>query len=179
MSARKTCLSSGAPNGRWRLTLIFGMVHGLGFATELKEKLAGAIGAKIAFPLLSFNLGVELGQIAVAALVLPLILWMRIRAGPSSALGAGLLRVGRACRRMVAGAADAACLRPRVPRPAPSHRISRADSLHQKGRGFLRAVSDRDEINERASTINEMAMIQEPRTRTPTLGQCFRMASDA
>ena len=70
-------LSSGAPNGRWRLTLIFGMVHGLGFATELKEKLAGAIGAKIAFPLLSFNLGVELGQIAVAALVLPLILWMR------------------------------------------------------------------------------------------------------
>jgi hydrogenase/urease accessory protein HupE len=70
-------LSSGAPNGRWQLTLIFGMVHGLGFATELKEKLAGAIGARIAFPLLSFNLGVELGQIAVAALVLPLVLWMR------------------------------------------------------------------------------------------------------
>ena len=70
-------LSSGAPNGRWRLTLIFGMVHGLGFATELKEKLAGAIGARIAVPLFSFNLGVELGQIAVAALVLPLILWMR------------------------------------------------------------------------------------------------------
>ena len=70
-------LSSGTPNGRWRLTLIFGMVHGLGFATELKEKLAGAIGARIAVPLLSFNLGVELGQIAVAALVLPLILWMR------------------------------------------------------------------------------------------------------
>ena len=70
-------LSSRAPNGRWRLTLIFGMVHGLGFATELKEKLAGAIGARIAVPLFSFNLGVELGQIAVAALVLPLILWMR------------------------------------------------------------------------------------------------------
>ena len=70
-------LSSGAPSGRWRLTLIFGMVHGLGFATELKEKLAGAIGARIAVPLFSFNLGVELGQIAVAALVLPLILWMR------------------------------------------------------------------------------------------------------
>jgi HupE / UreJ protein len=70
-------LSSGAPTGRWRLTLIFGMVHGLGFATELKEKLAGMIGAKIAVPVLSFNLGVELGQIAVAVLVLPLILWMR------------------------------------------------------------------------------------------------------
>ena len=70
-------LSSGAPAGRWRLTLIFGMVHGLGFATELKEKLAGVIGAKIALPLLSFNLGVEIGQIAVAALVLPLIWWLR------------------------------------------------------------------------------------------------------
>jgi hypothetical protein len=28
-------------------------------------------------PLLSFNLGVEIGQIAVAALVLPLILWLQ------------------------------------------------------------------------------------------------------
>ena len=70
-------LSAGTPAGRWRLALIFGLVHGLGFATELKEKLTGVIGAKIAMPLLSFNLGVELGQIAVAALVLPLILWMR------------------------------------------------------------------------------------------------------
>jgi hydrogenase/urease accessory protein HupE len=70
-------LSSRAPPGRWRLTLIFGMVHGLGFATELKEKLAGVFGAKIALPLLSFNLGVELAQIAVVVLVLPLILWMR------------------------------------------------------------------------------------------------------
>ncbi|HEY5770880.1 MAG TPA: HupE/UreJ family protein [Terrimicrobium sp.] len=62
--------------GRWRLTLIFGLVHGLGFATDLKEKL-GVIGAEITVPLLSFNLGVELGQMAVAALVLPLIWWLR------------------------------------------------------------------------------------------------------
>ena len=65
------------PTGRWRLTLIFGLVHGLGFATDLKEKVAGMIGAKIAVPLVSFNLGVELGQMAVAALVLPLIWWLR------------------------------------------------------------------------------------------------------
>jgi hydrogenase/urease accessory protein HupE len=65
------------PTGRWRLTLIFGLVHGLGFATDLRERLAGIIGAKIAVPLLSFNLGVELGQMAVAALVLPLIWWLR------------------------------------------------------------------------------------------------------
>jgi hydrogenase/urease accessory protein HupE len=70
-------LRSEGPTGRWRLTLIFGLVHGLGFATDLKEKLAGVIGAEITVPLLSFNLGVELGQMAVAALVLPLIWWLR------------------------------------------------------------------------------------------------------
>jgi len=70
-------LRSEGPTGRWRLTLIFGLVHGLGFATDLKEKLAGMVGAKIAVPLVSFNLGVELGQMAVAALVLPLIWWLR------------------------------------------------------------------------------------------------------
>ena len=70
-------LRSEGPTGRWRLTLIFGLVHGLGFATDLREKLAGVVGAEITIPLLSFNLGVELGQMAVAALVLPLILWMR------------------------------------------------------------------------------------------------------
>ena len=63
--------------GRWRLALIFGLVHGLGFATDLKEKVAGMIGEKIVLPLVSFNLGVELGQMAVAALVLPLIWWLR------------------------------------------------------------------------------------------------------
>jgi hydrogenase/urease accessory protein HupE len=70
-------LRTEGPTGRWRLTLIFGLVHGLGFATDLKEKL-GVIGTeKITVPLLSFNLGVELGQMAVAALVLPLIWWLR------------------------------------------------------------------------------------------------------
>ena len=70
-------LRSEDPPGRWRLTLIFGLVHGLGFATDLREKLAGVVGAEITVPLLSFNLGVELGQMAIAALVLPLIWWLR------------------------------------------------------------------------------------------------------
>ncbi len=70
-------LRSEGPTRRWRLTLIFGLVHGLGFATDLKEKLAGVTGVEITVPLLSFNLGVELGQMAVAALVLPLIWWLR------------------------------------------------------------------------------------------------------
>jgi hydrogenase/urease accessory protein HupE len=69
-------LRPGGPTQRWRLTLIFGLAHGLGFATDLKEKLAGITGAQIAVPLASFNLGVELGQMTIAALVLPLIWWL-------------------------------------------------------------------------------------------------------
>ena len=59
------------------MALAFGLVHGLGFATDLKQRIAGMIGPSIALPLLSFNLGVELGQMAVAALALPLIWWLR------------------------------------------------------------------------------------------------------
>ena len=58
---------------RWLVTFVFGLVHGLGFASILRELGIGELGAQAAMPLLSFNLGVELAQIAIAALVLPLI----------------------------------------------------------------------------------------------------------
>ncbi len=61
---------------RWLLTFAFGLVHGFGFASALRELGVGA-GVKAVAPLLSFNLGVEIGQIAVAALVLPLIWKLR------------------------------------------------------------------------------------------------------
>jgi hydrogenase/urease accessory protein HupE len=63
---------------RWLLTFGFGLVHGFGFASALRELGVGA-GVKAVAPLLSFNLGVEIGQIAVAALVLPLIWKLRQR----------------------------------------------------------------------------------------------------
>lgn len=62
------------PRGRWALTFAFGLVHGFGFAGVLRELGLGAGGQGIALPLLTFNLGVEAGQIAIAAVVLPL-LW--------------------------------------------------------------------------------------------------------
>jgi hydrogenase/urease accessory protein HupE len=64
---------------RWRyaLTFAFGLIHGLGFAGILRELGVGSSGAAIAGPLLTFNLGVELGQLAVAAVVLPLLLGLR------------------------------------------------------------------------------------------------------
>ncbi|MBC8094529.1 MAG: HupE/UreJ family protein [Akkermansiaceae bacterium] len=65
------------PKGRWLLTFAFGLIHGFGFAGVLRELGVGANGSGIALPLISFNLGVELGQITIAALVLPLIWKLR------------------------------------------------------------------------------------------------------
>jgi len=66
---------------RWVVTFGFGLIHGLGFASILRELGIGAMGAQAAIPLLSFNLGVELAQISIAALVLPLI-W-RLQRNPA------------------------------------------------------------------------------------------------
>ena len=61
------------PKGRWLLTFAFGLIHGFGFASVLRELGVGANGSSIAVPLVSFNLGVEVGQIVIAGLVLPVI----------------------------------------------------------------------------------------------------------
>jgi hydrogenase/urease accessory protein HupE len=61
------------PKARWLLTFGFGLIHGFGFAGVLRELGVGRDGSSIAVPLFSFNLGVELGQIVVAAIILPFI----------------------------------------------------------------------------------------------------------
>ena len=66
------------PRGRWRITFFLGLVHGFGFAGALAE--AGLSRAHLVPALLLFNLGVELGQMAVLAVVLPLVLLARRRA---------------------------------------------------------------------------------------------------
>ena len=58
---------------RWLVTFAFGLVHGFGFASVLRELGVGASGTGILMPLFSFNLGVELGQLVIAALAFPLI----------------------------------------------------------------------------------------------------------
>jgi len=58
---------------RWILAFGFGLIHGCGFASVLRELGLGANGAGILAPLLSFNIGVELGQIVIAAFLLPVI----------------------------------------------------------------------------------------------------------
>lgn len=65
------------PRGRWALTFAFGLVHGFGFASVLRDLGIGSSNEGIAIPLLSFNLGVEMGQIVVASAVLPLVWQLR------------------------------------------------------------------------------------------------------
>jgi hydrogenase/urease accessory protein HupE len=58
---------------RWLLTFAFGLIHGCGFASVLRELGVGADGTGVARPLIFFNLGVEAGQLVIAAIMLPII----------------------------------------------------------------------------------------------------------
>ena len=62
---------------RYALTCGFGLIHGFGFASALRESGLGGTGVEVAKPLFAFNLGVEIGQLAVAAIVLPLLFTLR------------------------------------------------------------------------------------------------------
>jgi hypothetical protein len=61
----------------WLVGFTFGLIHGFGFAGALGE-LGLPDGARLS-ALLGFNLGVELGQIAVVAAALPLLVLVRDR----------------------------------------------------------------------------------------------------
>jgi ABC-type nickel/cobalt efflux system permease component RcnA len=50
------------------LALFFGLIHGLGFANSIRFMLAK--DQQLWFPLLSFNLGLEAGQIALVSIIL-------------------------------------------------------------------------------------------------------------
>jgi hydrogenase/urease accessory protein HupE len=68
------------PRSRPLVAFIFGLVHGFGFADVLRGLGLGTHGTSLAVPLFGFNLGVELGQLAVATVALPII-W-RLRKSP-------------------------------------------------------------------------------------------------
>jgi hypothetical protein len=59
------------PRGRWLLVFGFGLVHGLGFASVLRQ--IGLPRRGLVLSLVSFNLGVELGQLLIVGLALPII----------------------------------------------------------------------------------------------------------
>jgi hypothetical protein len=55
---------------RWIIAGLFGLVHGFGFADTLKEQLQFA-GSNLLVSLFSFNVGIEIGQLAVLCVFVP------------------------------------------------------------------------------------------------------------
>jgi hypothetical protein len=60
---------------RWIMVSVFGLVHGLGFAGPLRD--LGLRRGELMLPLLGFNLGAELGQLALVGVLLPLAISLR------------------------------------------------------------------------------------------------------
>jgi HupE/UreJ protein len=58
------------PHRRWLITFLFGLVHGFGFSFGLQHTMQFA-GSHLLMSLLSFNLGVELGQLLVLVVTVP------------------------------------------------------------------------------------------------------------
>ncbi len=60
---------------RWLLAFIFGLIHGFGFASVLAD--LGLPQGALVLALVGFNVGVELGQLAIVAAFLPLAYGLR------------------------------------------------------------------------------------------------------
>lgn len=66
----------GSPNLLW-MVFIFGLIHGFGLSTRLQQLPLGEKGSAMLMRIVSFNIGVELGQIA--ALLIMLIIVNQLR----------------------------------------------------------------------------------------------------
>jgi hydrogenase/urease accessory protein HupE len=70
-------LTSDHARRRWILTFVFGLVHGFGFATTLRQ--TGLPRRGLLLSLVCFNLGVEIGQLMVVGIVFPCVMWLANR----------------------------------------------------------------------------------------------------
>ncbi len=68
---------TGAGRLRWVIACLFGFVHGLGFSGVLLEQELPR--AQLVQALFGFNVGVELGQLAIVACIWPILQWLRSR----------------------------------------------------------------------------------------------------
>lgn len=55
------------------LALVFGLIHGMGFSNFFRAMMMGISDESIVFPLFSFNLGIELGQLFIVGIFLLLL----------------------------------------------------------------------------------------------------------
>jgi hypothetical protein len=60
---------------RWVMAFIFGLIHGFGFASVLAD--LGLPQGALVLALVGFNLGVEVGQMAIVVAFVPLAFWLR------------------------------------------------------------------------------------------------------
>ena len=65
----------GKRGKRWMMAFAFGLLHGFGFASVLAD--LGLPKNALVLALVGFNVGVELGQLAIVAVFLPLAFWLR------------------------------------------------------------------------------------------------------
>src|ERR1700733_15031413 len=70
--ALENIVGTATVHRRWMIAFAFGLVHGFGFSFALRETLQFA-GSHLLTSLLSFNVGVELGQLLVLALMIPVL----------------------------------------------------------------------------------------------------------
>jgi hypothetical protein len=68
--ALENIVTTSTVRQRWMIAFGFGLVHGFGFSFALKQTLQFA-GDHLLTSLLSFNIGVELGQLLVLAVLVP------------------------------------------------------------------------------------------------------------
>lgn len=64
-----------AVSRRWTISFLFGLVHGFGFSSVLKE--IGLPKDSLLLSLLNFNLGVEAGQLVAVLIIVPLLMQLR------------------------------------------------------------------------------------------------------
>jgi len=70
--ALENIVGAGTVHRRWMLAFGFGLVHGFGFSFALRQTLQFA-GSHLAMSLLSFNVGIELGQLLVLVVLIPVL----------------------------------------------------------------------------------------------------------
>src|SRR2546430_11277656 len=70
--ALENIVGAGSVQRRWMIAFGFGLVHGFGFSFALRQSLQFA-GTHLLTSLLSFNAGVELGQLLVLILLIPVL----------------------------------------------------------------------------------------------------------
>ena len=72
--ALENIVGAPVPN-RWRMAFAFGLVHGFGFSSALREQLPFA-GSHLLMSLAAFNVGVELAQLVAVLVAVPVLRWI-------------------------------------------------------------------------------------------------------